>query len=67
MIRRCCSIWVPFVCHMVKYCLEMSVFPVEWFQLKIALVTPISKTSDVSDPKDLRIITVVKTCLRQHL
>lgn len=75
MIVLCCPTILPFLCHVVNYSIEHSVFPDVW---KCALVTPINKTSNPRQLSHLRPISILpllsKVCerviaerLRHHL
>lgn len=56
MLVLCCPVILPYICHIVNFCLEFSVFPDCW---RVALVTPMPKTTNPSNYNDLRPISIL--------
>nr|XP_022910667.1 uncharacterized protein LOC111421719 [Onthophagus taurus] len=56
MLLLCCPLILPYICHIINYCIQGSVFPDCW---KTALITPIPKSSNPSQLKDLRPISIL--------
>lgn len=62
-IKLCCPFILPYLTHVINFCLRNSVYPDEW---KRALVTPLPKTNEPTEFKDLRPISVL-SCLSKVL
>lgn len=62
-INLCCPFILPYLTHLINFCLINSVYPDEW---KRALVTPLPKINDPQEYKDLRPISVLP-CLSKVL
>lgn len=58
LLLMCCPFILPFVTHIVNFCLENGVFPDNW---KEAVVLPIPKNSSPKEYKDLRPISILAT------
>ena len=56
MLLLCCPVIVPYLCHLINYGLENSVFPSEW---KNARVVPVPKVRSPLQLKDLRPISIL--------
>lgn len=56
LLLMCCPLILPFLTHIINFCLRESVFPNNWKQ---ALVQPIPKKSNPLEFKDLRPINVL--------
>ncbi|KAF2889342.1 hypothetical protein ILUMI_16831, partial [Ignelater luminosus] len=56
MIRYCCPVLIPFLTHLINFCLENGVVLDDW---KIAKVVPLHKTNAPKEPKDLRPISIL--------
>lgn len=52
----CCPFILPYVCHIVNFCINNSVFPDIW---KLAQVIPLPKTDSPKEYKDLRPISIL--------
>lgn len=57
-IELCVPFLLPYITHIINYCITKSVFPSEW---KRARILPLPKTSEVKDMKDLRPISILPT------
>lgn len=55
-ISYCVPFLLPYITHVINYCLINSVFPSNW---KKAIITPIPKSSSVKELKDLRPISLL--------
>lgn len=58
LINLGCPFLIPYITHIVNFCLEFSVFPECW---KIARIRPLPKTNVPVDFKDLRPISILPT------
>nr|CAH7751797.1 unnamed protein product [Callosobruchus chinensis] len=56
MIKLCFPLILPFVMHIINFCIVNSVYPASW---KNAVVIPLPKKSVVEDYKDLRAISIL--------
>lgn len=56
MIKMCCPTILPFVTHIINFCICESVFPECW---KLAVVRPLPKISNPLHMKDLRPISLL--------
>lgn len=56
MVKYCCPHILPFVTHIINYCLENNVFPEIW---KTSYVIPLPKTDIPTQLKDLRPISIL--------
>ena len=56
MVRLCCPDILPYLCHIINVCLELSVCPDEW---KRGLIHPIPKGNNPTGVGDLRPITIL--------
>lgn len=56
MINMCCPFLIPFISHIINFCLRESVFPSQW---KTAIIHPLPKVSSPLDFKDLRPISIL--------
>lgn len=75
MLLLCCPYILPYITHIVNFCLQNSVFPDSW---KVGIIQPIPKCNNPEELKDLRPITILPTLskvvervvdqqLREHL
>lgn len=55
-IEYCCPTILPYLTHVMNYCVLHNIFPSTW---KIGAVVPIAKIKDPKDYKDLRPITIL--------
>lgn len=58
MIKLCCPHIIPYLTHIINYCLQENVFPTTW---KSAVITVLPKKSNPEEFKDLRAISVLPT------
>lgn len=56
MLTMCCPFIIPYLCHIINWCLENSVFPDCW---RVAMVIPVPKVSRPSQLSDLRPISIL--------
>lgn len=55
-IKYCCPIILPYVVHIINYCIIHSIFPNSW---KRGLVLPLPKNNNPTEYKDLRPISIL--------
>lgn len=55
-IKLCCPYLLPYLTHIINFCIKKSVFPLAW---KIANVTPVPKVANPETVKDLRPINIL--------
>lgn len=58
LINLSCPFLVPYITHVVNFCLEHNVFPKCW---KTARILPLPKTKNPTELKDLRPISILPT------
>lgn len=74
-LKLCCPFLLPYLTHLINFCIEHSAFPLDW---KHANITPLPKTDLPVNFKDLRPISVlpalskvleriISVQLREHL
>lgn len=63
LIALCCPHILPFLVHVINFCISNSVFPECW---KKALIVPLPKVNDPHELKDLRPISILP-CLSKIL
>ena len=56
MLTLCCPFIIPYIAHIINWCLEHSVFPDCW---KMAMVMPVPKVTNPSQLTDLRPISIL--------
>nr|CAI5852127.1 unnamed protein product [Callosobruchus analis] len=55
-LKLCCPFLLPYLTHIINYCIRNSVYPANW---KIAKIIPIPKNKDPQTLKDLRPISIL--------